>query len=54
LLLCQLQDLLDPAFFLYPFTDLDREYLPAFGAQGFIDCITGIDEFFHIPDYMSL
>ncbi len=44
----QLENLLDLALLLHPFGDLDPKYLPAFGAQGFVDCVTGIDEFFHI------
>ena len=45
--LCHLQNLCQPALLLRAFCNLDFENLPAFGAQGFIDCIAGVDEFFH-------
>jgi len=46
--LCQFEDLVDLAFVLHALGDVDGKYLPAFRAQGFIHCIAGIDEFFHM------
>ena len=44
----QLQNFAQAAFFLHALGDFEREGLAAFGAQGFVDGVAGVEGFFHI------
>ena len=46
---CQGENLSEPAFHLGTFGKLDLEHIPTLGAQGFVDGVSGVDEFFHTP-----